>query len=250
MPSDRRLSVVSLITMPPANSSFSNSPALRVADLGKSYGRRPILDSVEFHIGRGERVALMGPSGSGKSTLLNLIAGIDRVDCGEIVIDDQAVHQMDGDALCRLRREKVATVFQFFHLLPTLSVAENIEFPLLLLDIDESTRHERVAGLVAEVQLENRVDAFPDQLSGGEMQRAAIARALAPRPILILADEPTGNLDSVTGDAILDLLEKVSDRHGIAMLLVTHSEEATRICGRTLDLHDGRMADRITTPAQ
>ncbi len=235
--------------MTQSTTNTSNSPALRVVGLGKSYGRRAILDSVEFEIGRGERVALMGPSGSGKSTLLNLIAGIDRVDSGEVVIDDQAVSKMDGDALCRLRREKVATVFQFFHLLPTLSVAENIEFPLLLLGLDEATRRERVADLVTEVQLENRVDAFPDQLSGGEMQRAAIARALAPRPSLILADEPTGNLDSVTGDAILDLLEKLSERHGIAMLLVTHSEEATRICGRTLDLHDGRLADRMAAQA-
>jgi len=227
----------------------TDSPALRVTGLGKSYGRRAILESVEFEIARGERVALMGPSGSGKSTLLNLIAGIDRIDTGEVIIDKQEVHGMDSDGLCQLRREKVATVFQFFHLLPTLTVGENIEFPLLLLELDEQTRSQRVNELVAEVQLENRVDAFPDQLSGGEMQRAAIARALAPRPTLILADEPTGNLDSVTGDAILDLLEKLSARHDIAMLLVTHSEEATRICGRTLDLLDGRLVDRMASQA-
>lgn len=219
----------------------TDTSALRVAGLSKSYGRRTVLDAVEFDIACGERVALMGPSGSGKSTLLNLIAGIDNADEGTLEIDSRELTAMSGDELCQLRREKVTTVFQFFHLLPTLSVSENIEFPLQLLGISDEERRTRVSDLIAEVQLESRADAFPDQLSGGEMQRVAIARALAPRPTLILADEPTGNLDSATGETILDLLEKLSDRHGIAMLLVTHSKSATRICRRTLSLHDGRL---------
>ena len=219
-------------------------PALSVSKVDKSYGRRKVLDGVSFEIGCGERVALMGPSGSGKSTLLNLIAGIDHADAGDICLEGQSLGSMSGDELCHLRRKSVTTVFQFFHLLPTLSVRENIEFPLQLLELPAQDRQERIDELVAEVQLTERADAFPDQLSGGEMQRVAIARALAPRPSLILADEPTGNLDSGTGATILDLLETLSRKHDTALLLVTHHEDATRICGRTLDLLDGRLNTR------
>ncbi len=220
------------------------SPALSVRGVVKSYGRRRVLDEVAFEIAAGERVALMGPSGSGKSTLLNLIAGIDRCDSGDIHIAGRNLGSMSGDALCLLRRKSVTTVFQFFHLLPTLTVRENIEFPLQLLGLGNSQRRERVEQLVTEVQLNTRADAFPDQLSGGEMQRVAIARALAPQPDLILADEPTGNLDSSTGATILDLLETLSEGRGTALLLVTHHQEATRICNRTLDLLDGRLTTR------
>ncbi len=187
----------------------------------------------------GERVALMGPSGSGKSTLLNCIGGIDRPESGEIFIGDLELGQLDEDGLCRLRRETVSTVFQFFHLLPTLTAAENVEFPLQLLGMTDAARKERVDELIDEVGLGSRAGAMPDELSGGEMQRIAIARALSIRPRIILADEPTGNLDSATGELILDLLESVSERHGIAMVLVTHSQQVTRICSRTLEMKDG-----------
>jgi ABC-type lipoprotein export system ATPase subunit len=189
----------------------------------------------------GERVALMGPSGSGKSTLLNLIGGIDRPDSGSIWIGGESLDGLDEDGLCRLRRETVSTVFQFFHLLPTLSVRENIEFPLQLQGVSGSERDGRVQTLIEEVGLTHRAAAMPHELSGGEMQRVAIARALAIAPRLILADEPTGNLDSATGEAILDLLEALSNRHGTAMLLVTHSPLVTRICGRTLQMRDGAL---------
>jgi len=189
----------------------------------------------------GERVALMGPSGSGKSTLLNLIGGIDRPDSGSIRIGGESLEGLDEDGLCRLRRETVSTVFQFFHLLPTLSVRENIEFPLQLKGVSGSERVGRVQTLIDEVGLTHRASAMPHELSGGEMQRVAIARALAIAPRLILADEPTGNLDSATGEAILDLLEALSNRHGTAMLLVTHSARVTRICGRTLEMRDGAL---------
>ena len=224
---------------------FSRSaPALCVSGVGKSYGRRKVLDGVSFDIDSGERVALMGPSGSGKSTLLNLIAGIDHVDAGDICISGQSLGAMNGNELCHLRRKSVTTVFQFFHLLPTLTVRENVEFPLQLLGLSADERQQRIDELVSEVQLTERADAFPDQLSGGEMQRVAIARALAPQPSLILADEPTGNLDSNTGATILDLLEALSKKHDTALLLVTHHQEATRICRRTLDLLDGRLSTR------
>ena len=218
---------------------MSNRPLLNLQSVRKSYGRRPILDGVTFGLAAGERVALMGPSGSGKSTLLNCIGGIDRIDGGEIRLEEKAIHEMSAEALSRMRRRQVTTIFQFFHLLPTLTAAENIEFPLQLLGLAAAERAERVSRLLAAVGVDHRADALPEKLSGGEMQRVAIARALAPEPSLILADEPTGNLDTATGESILDLIEELSESLGFALLLVTHSGEATRICGRILHLRDG-----------
>ncbi len=201
------------------------------------------MNHVSFSLKKGERVGLMGPSGSGKSTLLNAIGGIDRFDEGSISIGGNDIAGLDEKALCALRRGTVSTIFQFFHLLPTLSARENIELPLQLLGIEEEKRSGTVSSLLEEIQLTHRADAPPSELSGGEMQRVAIARALAPQPELILADEPTGNLDSATGETILDLLEQLSDKHGIALLLVTHSESATRICDRVIHLKDGEIVD-------
>jgi ABC-type lipoprotein export system ATPase subunit len=167
------------------------------------------------------------------------VGGIDRPDAGEIEIDGEKLSQFDEEGLCRLRRRKVSTVFQFFHLLPTLTASENIEFPLQLTGMPEKERLERVAELIEEVGLVKRADAMPDELSGGEMQRVAIARALSIRPRLILADEPTGNLDSTTGESILDLLERISESHEVAMLIVTHSPVVTRICDQTFEMSDG-----------
>ncbi|MAS93867.1 MAG: hypothetical protein CMO55_11800 [Verrucomicrobiales bacterium] len=217
--------------------------ALQVSRVTKSYGKTTVLNGVSFEMAPGERVALMGPSGSGKSTLLNCVGGIDRPDSGEIRVGDADLSGLDETGLCQLRREKVSTIFQFFHLLPTLSAAENVEFPLQLLGWEEAKRREKVESLIAEVGLAKRSHARPHELSGGEMQRVAIARALAIQPELILADEPTGNLDSATGDAILSLLEDLSERHGIAMLLVTHSRRVTEICSRTLKMRDGEIVE-------
>jgi ABC-type lipoprotein export system ATPase subunit len=215
--------------------------ALQVSKVTKSYGENPVLRGVSLSLEPGERAALMGPSGSGKSTLLNCVGGIDRIDGGKILVGGQDLAGLDEEGLCQLRRTTVSTVFQFFHLLPTLSARENITFPLLLVGEKEKDRDARVAELIEEVGLTHRADAMPHELSGGEMQRVAIARAIATNPRLILADEPTGNLDSTTGDAILDLLESISERHGVAMLLVTHSDGVTRICGRTLEMKDGQI---------
>ena len=209
---------------------------LLISHLSKSYGSTRVLKDVTFRMEKGERVALMGPSGSGKSTLLNCLSGIDRPDDGEIELFDKSIVAMDEEQLCELRRTTISTIFQFFHLLPTLSTRENIEFPMQLIGIDEKERKQRVDQLVSEVDLDHRADAMPEELSGGERQRVAIARALSIRPALILADEPTGNLDSATSSAILDLLESLSDRHETAILVVTHSEEVTRICQRTIEL--------------
>lgn len=215
--------------------------ALQVSRVIKSYGSTEVLRGVSLTLEPGERVALMGPSGSGKSTLLNCIGGIDRPDEGSIEIAGQPLGGLDNEGLCRLRRETVSTVFQFFHLLPTLSARENIEFPLQLQGVPTKERDRRVRDLVEEVGLSHRSGAMPHELSGGEMQRVAIARALVIEPRLILADEPTGNLDSATGESILDLLATLGDRHGTAMLVVTHSPQVTRICRRTLEMRDGSL---------
>lgn len=220
--------------------------ALQVSRLTKSYGSVPVLKGVSLELEEGERVALMGPSGSGKSTLLNCIGGIDRPDGGSIQVGVVQLDQLDEEERCRLRRDAVSTVFQFFHLLPTLSVKENIEFPLQLQGVDPKDREKRVTALIEEVGIQSRAEAFPHELSGGEMQRVAIARALTIRPRLILADEPTGNLDSRTGEAILDLLESLSDHYEIAMLVVTHSREVTRICSRVVEMRDGALLEEAT----
>ncbi|MEO0415745.1 MAG: ABC transporter ATP-binding protein [Verrucomicrobiota bacterium] len=216
---------------------------LTVSQLSKSYDQAPVLRGVDLALSQGERIALMGPSGSGKSTLLNCLGGLDRPDEGTILLDDQQITGMNESELCALRRTQISTIFQFFHLLPTLTAKENIEFPMLLESTDASERDSRLAKLIAAVELEHRQDAYPHEMSGGERQRVAIARALSIRPRLILADEPTGNLDSRTGEKILDLIAELSSEHDIAMILVTHSADVTRICDRTLEMKDGVIVE-------
>lgn len=214
-------------------------PVLRVSRVTKNYRARRVLNDVSFALLAGERVALVGPSGCGKTTLLNCLGGIDRVDAGSIQFAGLALEKLTSDDLARVRREKIGTVFQFFHLLPTLTAFENIELPLQLLKMNTRERRERVVDLLVRIKLSHRADALPGQLSGGEMQRVAIARALAHRPRLILADEPTGNLDSTNGENILDLLAELCTEHDTALLMVTHSTAAARICHRTLHMRDG-----------
>ena len=235
----------------PAPAVFPCSPmpvpsalsALAVVGVTKHYGPRRVLDAVSFDVAPGERVALTGPSGSGKTTLLNCLGGVDRPDAGEIRLLGARIDQLDADGLNLLRRERVGTVFQFFHLLPTLSVAENIELPLQLLRVPAPERRERVEALLDRVGLAARTAALPSQLSGGEQQRVAIARALVHRPALLLADEPTGNLDSANGANILALLRELTDETSTALVLVTHSEEAAAICHRRVRLRDGRVVE-------
>jgi len=210
-----------------------------------------VLDIDALAIGRGERVALMGPSGSGKSTLLNCCGGIERADGGAIEFGGEDLCRLDSDQVAALRRGAIGTVFQFFHLLPTLSVAENIELPLQLLGVERGERRRRVDALVEQTGIGHRRAARPDQLSGGEMQRCAIARALVIEPELLLADEPIGNLDSHTGATVLELLRTLCEAHKTALLMATHSAESTRICHRTLHMRDGRIvAEAATAEAQ
>jgi len=217
------------------------APSLAVEGVGKSYGDRAVLADVSFTVRAGERVALTGPSGRGKTTLLNCLGGVDRPDTGEIRFLGMRLDRLDSSALARLRRERIGTIFQFFHLLPTLSVAENIELPLQLLRVPAAERMARVNALLARIGLADRSEALPTQLAGGEQQRVAIARALVHRPRLVLADEPTGNLDSGNGANILELLREMTEEAGPILILVTHSEEAAAICHRRLHLRDGRI---------
>lgn len=221
--------------------SAAISSLLQVNAVGKRYGDRRVLDAVSFTVATGERIALTGPSGSGKTTLLNCLGGVDRPDEGNIVLQGESIGELDSNALARLRRQRIGTVFQFFHLLPTLTVRENIELPLQLLQVPAAERTTRVQSFVERVGLVARADALPGQLSGGEQQRVAIARALVHRPSLILADEPTGNLDSANGANILALLRELTGETGTALVLVTHSEEAAAICHRRIHLRDGRV---------
>ncbi|HTI70914.1 MAG TPA: ABC transporter ATP-binding protein [Candidatus Limnocylindria bacterium] len=224
-----------------AASPPSAIPILRVTEVRKSYGVREVLRGVSFEIRAGERLALMGPSGSGKTTLLNCLGGVDRPDTGTIEFDGVDLALLGSDELAQIRRCRVGSIFQFFHLLPTLTAAENVELPMQLNGMGYAERMIRVRSLLDRVEVSHRAQARPSELSGGEMQRVAIARALAHRPELLLADEPTGNLDSANGANILKLLRELTDETGTALVLVTHSEEAAAICHREIVMRDGEV---------
>ena len=201
--------------------------------LSKRYGNTPVFESVSLQLQRGEFVALLGESGVGKSTLLNCIAGLDDADSGEVVIDGQALALLNDDARARLRREKLGFVFQAFHVLPHLSVAENVSLPLRLLGRHDAARLRQV---LADVGLQDLHARMPAQLSGGQLQRVAIARAVVHAPGLILADEPTGNLDPQTAQRVLAVLRQQVRDAGAACLLVTHSAAAAAAADRVLRL--------------
>jgi len=234
--------ISSTITRPGGTTKATNSSeVLRASGVSKSYAGRCVLNDVSFLLNAGQRLALTGPSGSGKTTLLNCLGGVDRPDSGSIVLHGDALETLSSDQLAQVRRRRIGTVFQFFHLLPTLTAFENVEFPLQLIGVRPEERRVRVHELLERVKLTARAHAFPAQLSGGEMQRVAIARALVHQPDLILADEPTGNLDSANGENILALLHDLTEETNTALVLVTHSLEATRICHRTIHLRDGAI---------
>ncbi len=214
---------------------------LEARGLGKRYGDLWVLRGIDLTVEAGERVALLGPSGCGKTTLLNLLGGLDRADEGQALLEGQDLGAASPKELARLRRERLGTVFQFFHLIPTLRAKENVELPLQLLDRSATESASRALALMDAVGLSARAEAWPSELSGGEMQRVAVARALAAQPAALLADEPTGNLDRASGEAVLKLLADLTERHRTALLMVTHSEAAAAICHRVLRLQDGRF---------
>jgi len=218
---------------------------IRCRDLCKFYqqGENQItaLAGVSLEIPRGSFAAVMGPSGSGKSTLLHLIGGLDRPTSGELLVDGRLIGQMADDQVTLFRRSKIGFIFQFYNLLPTLTAMENVALPFVLDGRAKSEADVRAAVLLAKVGLDKRKDHLPDELSGGEIQRVAIARALSFSPPLLLADEPTGNLDSKNGTAILDLLRQINQDDGCTVVLVTHSEEAASYADRKIYLRDGRV---------
>lgn len=222
----------------------ADRPTLSVRNLEKSValGRETIhiLRGVSFDLGRGEMVALMGPSGSGKSTLLGIVSGLDSPTAGEVILDGDDIGQLSERHLSSLRARKVGMVFQSYNLIPTLTALENVQLPLY---VPGRNGHdpERAARLLSDVGLGHRLAHRPSQLSGGEQQRVAVARALVSDPPLLVADEPTGNLDTETGAALLSLLLELRKRHGTTILVATHNDDVAHLADRVLRMRDGRL---------
>lgn len=207
--------------------------------LGRGAARVHILKGISLEIQRGEAVGLVGPSGSGKSTLLMTMAGLERPDSGRIIVDDMDLAGLDEDALARFRGRRIGIVFQSFHLVPTMTALENVALPLEL--AGEGDAFERAEAELQAVGLGHRLHHYPAQLSGGEQQRVAIARAIVPNPAILVADEPTGNLDEATGASIIDLLFALKRDRGATLVLVTHDLNLARLCDRTVRLRSGRV---------
>lgn len=209
-----------------------------------------ILRDITLNVARGETLGLIGPSGSGKSSLLMLMGGLERATGGQVIALGHDLTALNEDALARFRRSHMGVVFQSFHLIPTMTALENVATPLELAGRRDA--FDRAEEELRAVGLGHRLDHYPAQMSGGEQQRVALARAAAPRPAILLADEPTGNLDGVNGQAIMDLLFGLRDRHGATLILVTHSPELARRCDRVIRLADGRIEgeDRIAQKPQ
>jgi putative ABC transport system ATP-binding protein len=215
-------------------------------------GKRHVtaLDTISLTIPRGEMVSVIGPSGSGKSTLLNLIGGLDRPTAGEIRVDGEQLGGLTDDELSRVRRDKIGFIFQFFNLLPTLSCLENVGLPLHLRGWPRRKVDERARELLMLVQLGDRQTHLPDELSGGERQRVAIARALSVYPPILLADEPTGNLDTRTGEEILALIRDLHSRLHSTVVIVTHDMKVAESCERTIALRDGRLVSDVRNASE
>jgi putative ABC transport system ATP-binding protein len=214
-------------------------------DVARTYGTGAgvvrALDAVDLSIGSGEFVAIEGPSGSGKSTLLQLLGALDRPSAGSIAFDGNELSRMDDRGLTALRSREIGFVFQAFNLIPTLTAAENVETALVPLKKDRRARRARVTDLLTRVGLAGRAGHLPSKLSGGEQQRVAIARALANEPRVILADEPTGNLDSATSEEVVQTLQMLSREQQVTVIVVTHAEEVARFAARRVKLRDGRI---------
>ena len=230
------------------------SPMIRLINVSKIYngaaGRVAALAGVSLEVAAGEFVALMGPSGCGKSTLIHLVAAVDVPTSGEVCVAGQYLMRLTDAALSRFRRDRVGTVYQFYNLLPTLSAWENVALPALLAGASPAEARERALSLLRRVDLARRAEHWPHELSGGEMQRVAVARALINRPAVLLADEPTGNLDSAAGRDLLQLLEALNAEHRVTILLATHSEDAAAAARRVLHLKDGAFvaATAVSAP--
>ncbi len=220
-------------------------PAIALAgvnlSLGQGAARVHILKDIHLNIGSGEAIGMIGPSGSGKSTLLMVMAGLERADAGSVSVAGEELGRLDEDALARFRGRNVGIVFQSFHLIPTITALENVAVPLELAGVADA--NERAQAELEAVGLGQRIHHYPAQLSGGEQQRVAVARALAPNPAILVADEPTGNLDEDTGKAIVDLLFAGHEKRGTTLVLVTHDPSLAKRCGRVVRLRSGHVLD-------
>ncbi|HKB11068.1 MAG TPA: ABC transporter ATP-binding protein [Vicinamibacterales bacterium] len=234
-------------SLPPVTPS-TTATAIELRGVTRQFaGKRDVvaLDDVSLAIPRGEMVAVIGPSGSGKSTLLNLVGGLDRPSSGDVIVDGSRFGGLSDDELTKVRRDKIGFIFQFFNLLPTLTCLENVGLPLHLRGWPRRDVDARARELLELVQLGHRLTHLPDELSGGERQRVAIARALSVYPPILLADEPTGNLDTRTGDEILGLIRDLHGRLGSTVVIVTHDMTVARSCERTIALRDGRIVEDL-----
>ena len=230
-----------------------SDPILSLRDvsltLNGNAGPVSILRGIDLDVARGETLGLVGPSGSGKSSLLMLMGGLESATSGSVLALGQDLTRMDEDRMARFRRDHMGVVFQSFHLIPTMTALENVATPLELAGVADA--FDRAAAELAAVGLGARIDHYPAQLSGGEQQRVALARAAAPRPAILLADEPTGNLDGANGQAIIEMLFGLRDRHGATLVLVTHAPELAARCDRVVQIRDGRIvADPALRAAQ
>jgi putative ABC transport system ATP-binding protein len=219
------------------------SDQIELIEVVKRYGTQTVLDRASLAIGRGEFTAILGRSGSGKSTLLRLIAGLESADDGSVRFDGQDFNGLSEAARARLRRSAIGFVFQFFNLIPTLTVAENVELPLALNDVPRAEAARRGRTLLAELDLAAAAGRFPEELSGGEQQRVAIARAVVHEPLLVLADEPTGNLDAATASHVLAILERTVRQRGATLVMATHGQEAAALADRVLTIRAGRVEE-------
>lgn len=223
-------------------------PLVRIRDLHltvpSAAGPVNILRGIDLEIVKGEAVGLIGPSGSGKTSLLMVLAGLERATSGSVSLGGQEITRLNEDALAKLRREQVGIVFQAFHLIPTMTALENVAIPLELAGVRNANARARAT--LGAVGLEHRLTHLPGQLSGGEQQRTALARAFAPEPALLLADEPTGNLDQATGEAVIDLLFALRQRTGTTLLLITHDRSLAGRCDRRVHLSDGRVDEAVS----
>ena len=220
---------------------MSKPEILSGTDLSKKYGDLEILKGVSLAINAGEFVCLVGKSGCGKTTLLSLLSGLEKPTKGKVILNGKEMNGTSEDALALFRRENVGFIFQSFNLIPTLSAWENVALPLFPLKMTNEERRKRATELLEKMELGHRIEHLPSALSGGEKQRVAIARALVNHPKIIFADEPTGNLDSSTGDAIMDILNKLNKDEGVAILMVTHEAELAKTANRLIRMKDGEV---------